>query len=154
MEYGATMGRLSLGLLGLEGKALGWGALLARNRDNQLFLGLGVQRIWAKMARQTFDRLDFGDNGRDSLVNGACSQRWKGGKSLPNVMELTGGHSHTLMHGFWANILWGYACGIRSLSTRWDTLTSFNSDSCCACSSCCRAGPPALLLATLGGVSE
>ncbi len=36
------------------------------------------------------------------------------------------------------------------LSTRRDTLTSFNSDSFCACSSCCRAGPPSLLLATLG----
>ena len=40
-EYSATTGRLGLGLLGLEGKALGFGALLARDRDNQLFLGLG-----------------------------------------------------------------------------------------------------------------
>ena len=41
MEYSATKGRLGLGLLGLEGEALGSGALLARNLDNQLFLGLG-----------------------------------------------------------------------------------------------------------------
>ena len=41
MEYSATTGRLSLGLLGLEGKALGLGALMACDRDNQLFLGLG-----------------------------------------------------------------------------------------------------------------
>jgi len=41
MEYSATMGRLGLGLLGLESEALGLGALLARDRDNQLSLGLG-----------------------------------------------------------------------------------------------------------------
>ena len=41
MEYSATTGRLVLGLLGLEGDALGSGALLARDRDKQLFLGLG-----------------------------------------------------------------------------------------------------------------
>ena len=52
MEYGATTGRLGLGLLGLEGKALGLGALLACDRDNQLFLGLGQQRVWAKTACQ------------------------------------------------------------------------------------------------------
>ena len=40
-EYTATTGRLGLGLVGLEGDALGSGALLACNRDNQLFLGLG-----------------------------------------------------------------------------------------------------------------
>ena len=45
MEYSATTGRLGLGLLGLEVKALGLGALLARDRHNQLFLGLGRQRV-------------------------------------------------------------------------------------------------------------
>ncbi len=40
-EYSATTGRLGLGLVGLEGDALGSGALFARDRDNQLFLGLG-----------------------------------------------------------------------------------------------------------------
>ncbi len=33
MEYSATMGRLGLGLRGLEGKALGLGALLAHDRN-------------------------------------------------------------------------------------------------------------------------
>ena len=61
MEYSVTMGRLGLSLLGLEGEALGLGALLARDRDDQLFLGLGQQRVWAETARQTFDCLDFGD---------------------------------------------------------------------------------------------
>jgi hypothetical protein len=75
MEYSATTGRLGLGLLGLEVEALGLGALLACDHDNQLFLGLGRQRVWAETARQTFDRLDFGDNGRDSLVDSSCSQR-------------------------------------------------------------------------------
>jgi hypothetical protein len=75
MEYSATTGRLRLGLRGLEGEALGLGALLARNHDEQLFLGLGRQRVRAKTARQTFDCLDFGDDGSDSLVDGACSRR-------------------------------------------------------------------------------
>ena len=75
MEYNATTGRLGLGLLGLEGEVLGLGALLARNHVNQLFLGLGRQRVQDKTTRRTFDRLDFGDNGCNSLVDGACSQR-------------------------------------------------------------------------------
>jgi hypothetical protein len=40
-EHRATTGRLGLGLVGLEGDALGPGALFAGDRDNQLFLGLG-----------------------------------------------------------------------------------------------------------------
>jgi hypothetical protein len=73
-EYCGTTGRLGLGLVGLEGDALGSSALLACNRDNQLFLGLGQQRVQAKTACQMFDRLNFGD-GCDYLVNGSCSQR-------------------------------------------------------------------------------
>ena len=52
---------VGLGLLGLEGEALGLSALLARDHDNQLFLGFGRRRVRAKMARQTFNRLDFGE---------------------------------------------------------------------------------------------
>jgi hypothetical protein len=70
----ATVGRLRLGPLGLEGDALGSSALLARDRDNQLFLGLGRRRVRAETARGTFDRLDSGD-GRDYLVDGSCSRR-------------------------------------------------------------------------------
>ncbi len=40
-EYSTTMDRLRLGLVGLEGDALGLGALFAHDRNNQLFLGLG-----------------------------------------------------------------------------------------------------------------
>jgi hypothetical protein len=47
---------------------------VARYRNNQLFLGLGRRRVRAKTARQTFNCLDFGDNGRNSLAGGACSQ--------------------------------------------------------------------------------
>ena len=39
-EYSATRGRLGLGLVDLEGKALGSGAHLAWDRSNQLFIGL------------------------------------------------------------------------------------------------------------------
>ena len=69
-------GRLGLGQvsLGLEGDALGSSALLARERNNQLFLGLGRRRVWAETAHGTFDRLDSGD-GRDYLVDGSCSRR-------------------------------------------------------------------------------
>ena len=76
-ECTATAGRLGLGQvsLGLEGDALGSSALLARDRDNQLFLGLGRRRVRAETARRTFDRLDSGDNGRDSLVDSSCSRR-------------------------------------------------------------------------------
>ena len=76
-ECTATAGRLGLGQvsLGLEGDALGSSALLARDRDNQLFLGLGRRRVRAETARRTFDRLDYGDNGRDSLVDSSCSRR-------------------------------------------------------------------------------
>jgi hypothetical protein len=74
-ECAATVGRLGLllGPLGLEGDALGLNALLALDRDNQLFLGLGRRRVRAETARRTFDRLDFGDNGSDSLVDSSCS---------------------------------------------------------------------------------
>ena len=41
MENSATTDRLGLGLLGLEGEALDSGAHLARDHNNQLFLGLG-----------------------------------------------------------------------------------------------------------------
>jgi len=75
-ECTATAGRLGLGQvsLGLEGDALGSSALLARDRNNQLFLGLGRQRVSAETARGTFNRLDSGD-GRDYLVDGSCSRR-------------------------------------------------------------------------------
>ncbi len=69
-----------------------------------------------------------------------------GVKSLPNVKELTGGHSHALMHGFRANFLWGNTLGTWSLLTKRDTPTSIKPDSCC---SCCGAGPPLLLLVIL-----
>ncbi len=71
-DHSATAGRLGLGLLRLEGDALGLSALLARNRDNQLFLGLGQRRVRAETAHGTFDRLDFGDD-CDYLVDGSCS---------------------------------------------------------------------------------
>jgi hypothetical protein len=74
MEYSATACRLGLGLVGLEGDALGSSALLARDRDNQLFLGLVRRRVRAETARGTFDHLDFGD-GCNYLVDGSCSRR-------------------------------------------------------------------------------
>ena len=73
-EYCVTMGRLRLGLVGHEGDVLGSSALLARDRDNQLFLCLGQQRFWAETARRMFDRLDFGDGCDYFLVNSSCSQ--------------------------------------------------------------------------------
>jgi hypothetical protein len=40
-EYSATTGRLGLGLLGLEGEVFGLSALVARDRVEDFFLGLG-----------------------------------------------------------------------------------------------------------------
>ena len=77
IEHSTTTGRLGLGFLGLEGEVFGSSALLARDRVEDLFLGLRRQRVWAETARRTFNHLDFGDNGRDSLVDGSCSQRWQ-----------------------------------------------------------------------------
>jgi hypothetical protein len=72
MECSATAGRLGLGLIGLEGDALGSSAVLARDRDNQLFLGLGRRLVRAETACRMVDCLNFGD-GRDSSVDGSCS---------------------------------------------------------------------------------
>ena len=73
-EYSVTTGRLGLGLVGLEGEALGSDALLALDRKNQLFLGLGRRRVQAETAHRTFNCLDCGD-GCNYLVDGSCSQR-------------------------------------------------------------------------------
>ena len=50
-------GCLGLGLWGLEGDSLGLGALLARNHDNQPFLGLGRRRVGVEMAHQTYNHI-------------------------------------------------------------------------------------------------
>jgi hypothetical protein len=68
---------LGLGLCGLEGETLGLGALLACNRNNQPFLGLGRQWVWSKTACQMVNCGDLEEDGYDSLVDGACSQRWR-----------------------------------------------------------------------------
>ena len=75
IKHSATTGRLGLGLLGLEGEVFGLSALLARERVEDLFLGLGRRRVWAKTACQTFACLGFGEDGRDSSVNSSCSRR-------------------------------------------------------------------------------
>jgi len=41
IEHSATMGRLGLGLLGLEGEVFSLSALLACDRVEDFFLGLG-----------------------------------------------------------------------------------------------------------------
>jgi hypothetical protein len=75
IKHSATTGRLSLGLLGLEGEVLHLSALLAHDRVEDLFLGLGRQRVWTETACRMFTRLGFEDNGRDSLVDSSCSRR-------------------------------------------------------------------------------
>ena len=75
IEHSATTGRLGLGLLGLEGKVFGSSALLARDRVEDFFLGLERRRVRAEIARQTFTRLGFGEEGRNSSVDSSCSRR-------------------------------------------------------------------------------
>jgi hypothetical protein len=67
-EYSATTGRLGLGLRGLEGDAL------ARDRDNQTFLGLGRRRVPAETACETVNCLAWRD-GCDFFVDGSRSRR-------------------------------------------------------------------------------
>jgi len=74
IEHNATTGRLGLGLLGLEGEVFGSSALMARDRVEDLFLGLGRRWVRAEMACGTFDCLDCGD-GCNYLVVGSCSRR-------------------------------------------------------------------------------
>ena len=117
MGCSATAGRLRLGSLGLESDALGSpSALWARDRDNQLFRGLG-RRVRAETARNLFDRLDSGD-GRDFLVDGSCSRRRQLEKACRTLKDLAGGRSYALAHGFRAYILSGIARGARSSSTK------------------------------------
>ena len=75
IEHSATTGRLGLGLLGLEGEVFGSSALLACDLFEDLFLGLGRQRVQAETARRTFARLGFGEDGHDSLVDSSCLRR-------------------------------------------------------------------------------
>ena len=89
-EYSTTTGRLGLGFVGLEGDDLGSGALFARDHNNQLFLGLGRQRVWAETARRTFDRLDYWD-GCDCLVNSSCSQHRRQEKPCQTSRNLLAG---------------------------------------------------------------
>jgi hypothetical protein len=74
-----------------------------------------------------------------------------------NIAERQGTYWRVLPRAraqFWANFLLGkIPHGTVSLSMRRDILTLFDLD-CCACSSCCKAGPPSLLRATIGGVSK
>ncbi len=95
MEYSATTGRLGLGLLvGLEGDALGLSALLAHDRENQLFLGLERRRVRAETARGMSDCLDFGD-GRDSSVDCSCSRRRRQEKPCRTSRNFLLGGAHT-----------------------------------------------------------
>ena len=64
IEHSATPGKLDLGLLGLEGEVFGSSDLLACDRVEDLFLGLGQRRVHAKTARQTFACLGFEDDRR------------------------------------------------------------------------------------------
>ncbi len=147
-----TTGRLGLGLVGLEGDALGSSALLARDRDNQLFLGLGRRRVRVETACRTFDCLDFGD-GCDYL---AMALAWDvGGRKI--LVERQGTYWRALPR---ARARFPGKFPFRktphrtvSSLTKRDTLTLFDWD-CCACSSCCGAGLCLLLLMTLGGISK
>ncbi len=75
IEHSATTGRLDLGLLGLEGEVFGLSALLASDLVEDLFHGLERQRVQAEMARRTFDRLGFGEDGHGSSVDSSCLRR-------------------------------------------------------------------------------
>jgi hypothetical protein len=89
-ERSATAGRLGLGPLGLEGKVLGSSALLARDRVEDFFLGLGRRRGRAETAHRTFARLGF-DDGCDSSVDSSCSRRRRQEKPCRTSMNFLAG---------------------------------------------------------------
>jgi hypothetical protein len=111
MGCSVTAGRLRLGSLGLESDALGSPSALARDRDNQLFRGLGRRRVRAKTARRTFDRLEFGD-GNDSSVDGsACSRRRQleeADRSSRTLLVRIRTHAHTTYERIssWGSLAW------------------------------------------------
>ena len=115
-EHSTTTGRLGLGLLGLEGEVLGSSALLARDRIEDLFLGLEQRRVRAETACGTFDHFDFGD-GHDYLVDGSCSRCRRQEKPCRTSRNLLAG-ARTRVHGFGAYVLSGIARRARSSSTK------------------------------------
>ncbi len=90
IEHSATTGRLGLSLLGLEGEVFGLSALLARNRIEDIFLGLGGQQVRAETACQTFALLNCGDS-CDYLVDGSCSRCWRQEKPCRTSRNLLAG---------------------------------------------------------------
>jgi len=150
-EYCATTGRLSLGLVGLEGDALGssalsWHATATINSS----LALGDDGFGPKWLAECSIA---------SIAGMTATTLWStvlacdvGGSKIPAGRQ---GTSWRALARARARLLGKFPLrkiphGLVSLSTKRDTLTSFDVDSCCACSSCCRAGPPSLSLATLG----
>jgi hypothetical protein len=112
MGCSATAGRLRLGSLGLESDTLGSpSALWARDRNNQLFRGLGRRRVWAETARRMFNRLEFGD-GRDSSVDGtACLRRRQleeADRSSRTLLVRIRTHAHTIYEhiSLWGSLAW------------------------------------------------
>ena len=107
----ATAGGLRLGSLGLKSDALGLPSALTRNRDNQLFRGLGQRRVRADTARGTLDCLDLGD-GRDSAVDGSCSRRRQLEEADRSSRTLLVHCSHTRAHttyeriSSWGSLAW------------------------------------------------
>jgi hypothetical protein len=73
----ATAGRLCLGPLSLKSDALGSSALLARNRDNQLFLGLGQQRVRAETARRNGSPKRLAERSTTSNLGTAATLWWR-----------------------------------------------------------------------------
>ena len=116
----ATAGGLRLGSLGLESDALGSPSALARDRDNQLFRGLGQQRVRADTARGTLDSLDLGD-GRDSVVDGSYSQRRQLEEADRSSRTLLVRCSRTRTHttyeriSLWGSLAWPVLCQQGSL---------------------------------------
>jgi hypothetical protein len=104
----ATAGGLRLGSLGLKSDALGSpSALWARDRDNQLFRGLGQRRVRADTARGTLDCLDLWD-GRGSAVDGSCSRRRQLEKSDRTSRTLVALLRHTACERIssWVSLAW------------------------------------------------
>ncbi len=116
-EYSAIAGRLGLGLLGLEGEALGFGCSPGTRPQQSTLPWPWAMTGSGRNGSPNVQSLRFWGRprlfGRRLLLAMAAA-----GKSLPNVKDLAGACSYARAHGFRAYILSGIARGARSSSTK------------------------------------
>jgi hypothetical protein len=96
IEHSETMGRLGLGLLGLEGKVFSSSALLARNLAEALFLGLGDDGFGPRRLAKRLLALVLGRTA--ATLWSTALARGAGGSKNPVGRQVTDGRALTRAH--------------------------------------------------------